>query len=118
MIVVVHPPPSAKCGKTAAVASDEEFKSTTGNVVKRNSERSFKSPRSAITATAFDDVNISAPENVAGPKNGLSSKNAAICPFAGIVAVAEATSRPLSSEYVNDRTAGSEFGLAMARPLL
>src|SRR5437867_1831939 len=55
-IVVVQPPPSAKCGNTAG-SLEEALKSTTGNVVIKNSERSFTPPRSAITATGFDELN-------------------------------------------------------------
>src|SRR5262249_5231433 len=112
---VVHPPPSAKCGNTAAVAG--ERRSTTGSVVIRNSERSLTTPRSATAATAFVEANVKDPENAVGPKNGCSFRNAATCSLAAIVVEFEYPSLPFSSVNAKDTTTGSEFGLAMATPL-
>src|SRR5437773_4283348 len=117
MIVVVQPPPSAKCGKTAAATDAEELRSTTGSAVRRKSARSFTTPRRATTATLFDELSVNEPEKVEGPLNGLSFKKPATCPFAGMVVEFEDTSRPLSSVNVKETTTGSAFGFAIARPL-
>ena len=117
MISLVQPPPSAKCGNTAELVDGEELRSATGRVVKRNSERSFTSPRRAVTETGFDEVNVNEPANVDAPLKGASSRKFAIWPFAGIVAVPEPASFPFSSVKKNETAAGSPLGLAIANPL-
>src|SRR3989442_4752632 len=117
MICVVQPPPSAKWGKTDAAVPGGEPRSMTGNVVQRRSDRSFRSPRSATTATDFDALNVNVPENAGGPLKRTSLRKPAIWPFAGTVVAPEDTVCPLSSTNLNDKTAGSLFGFAIAMPL-
>ena len=68
-IWVVHPPPSAKCGKNN-VSDDVDPSVTTGRVVIRNSHRSFVKPRSATTATGTSETKVNDPFNGATPLNG------------------------------------------------
>src|SRR5262245_37441231 len=97
VICVVQPPPSAKCANTAGPDDGERARLTTGSVVSRNSPRSLVAPRNAVTLTGLLAVKLKDPTNEVGPINGLSSRNAATCPFAGIVVVLVTFSLPSAS---------------------
>ena len=108
MAVAVGAPPADAVAETS---------SATGNVVRRNSERSLTKPRSAMTATGLEELKVNEPENEALPLKGVSFRKAAICPFAAIVVDPEDTSFPSSPVNVNETTAASLFGFDIARPL-
>ena len=118
MISLVHPLPSAKCGKTNEIVEADELRSAIGRVVIRNSERSFTRPRSATTDTGFDELNVKEPANVEAPLKGASFRKLAIWPLAGTLAVPEPRSFPFSSVKKKEIVAGSLFGFAIASPLL
>src|SRR5262249_10973710 len=80
-ISVVQPPPSAKCGKMTGLLEGVAGSGDTGSVVINHSPRSFVNPRNAITPIAAEEVKVKEPRMEAGPLNGASFKNAAVCPY-------------------------------------
>ena len=89
-IDVVHPPPYAKWGMTTGSADTPAARSSTGNVVIKNSDLSFVNPRMAIAETGTEESKVHVPCTVAGavdelPRNGASFRNRAIWPRGGIV---------------------------------
>src|SRR4051812_7207719 len=79
--LVVHPPPTAKCGRTTAALGPVVTKGETGNVVIRNSFRSFVRPRSATTETLCGDVKVKLPSTVLARLNGGWFRNPDIWRF-------------------------------------
>src|SRR5690242_17907481 len=70
-ISVIHPLPSAKCGKTRVVFGEGgAVKSATGSVVIRNSPRALVIPRRATTATGSVAFIVRLPFNTEGLLNG------------------------------------------------
>src|SRR5437879_4979505 len=113
-----HPPASAKSGNTADAAEIFEASSTTGSVVIRKSDRSFRRPRRATAATGFEELNVIEPAKLEDPLKGSSSRNPAICPLAGMLVVPASTSCQFESVKKKDTVAASSFGFARASPLL
>src|SRR5206468_8791186 len=63
-ISVRQPPPSTKCGNTAAEpVGDVAERFATGNVVSRSSPRSFVNCRRATAATLEEELNVNVPTN-------------------------------------------------------
>ena len=73
--------------------------------------------RKAVAATGRDAVNVNVPTIVEPPLKGLSSKNRAICPFAGIVVELASKLAPSSSVKKHENVTAWELGFAMARPV-
>src|SRR5262245_24022008 len=95
--------------------------SVTGNVVMRNSPRSFVSPRKAIAAIGAVELKVKLPLN--GGKllngdcvNGNWYRKAAICPPGGMV-VLPLPKSPFEFVKKKETTAGSAFGFAIANPV-
>src|SRR5262245_62655586 len=93
---VVQPPPSASCGNISRSPTTGDSPDI-GNVVMRNSLRSFVWPRSATTETGEDEKNVNVPAPNDPLLNGASSKKFPVKLFGGIEIWFCPKTRPLAS---------------------